>query len=184
MSNVHTIGISDCYVSSDPRDVLTTHALGSCIGMTIYDPVARVAGLLHFMLPDSGSDPARSREKPFMYADTGIPLLFRTAYSHGAVKQRLLVGVMGGAQVMSGTDSFNIGKRNCLEMRKILWKAGVMIHAEDLGGVSPRTVRMEVASGRVLVSSSGEQKELQPRKVSAGIGMEKTAVLERCTHGR
>ncbi len=184
MSIVHTVGISDCVVSNDPRAVLTTHALGSCIGMAIYDPIAGIAGLLHFMLPDSGSDRDRSHERPFMYADTGIPLLFRTAYSQGASKQRLLVSALGGAQVMSGTDSFNIGKRNCLEMRKILWKAGVMIHAEDLGGTAPRTVRLEVSSGRVLVSSGGAQRELQSMKKSASVGLERNTALERSTYGR
>ncbi len=182
MSIVHTVGISDCLVSSDPQAVLTTHALGSCIGMAIYDPVAGVAGLLHFMLPDSGSDPNRSQEKPFMYADTGIPLLFRLAYSQGASKQRLLVSVLGGAQVMAGNDAFNIGKRNCLQMRKILWKAGVMIHAEDLGGTAPRTVRVEVGSGRVLVSSGGIQRELQ--LIKRATGLERNTALERSTHGR
>lgn len=183
MSIVHTIGISDCFVSKDPRAILTTHALGSCIGMAIYDPLAGVAGLLHFMLPDSGSDPNRSQVKPFMYADTGIPLLFHTAYSQGALKQRLVVSVLGGAQVMSGTDSFNIGKRNCLAMRKILWKAGVMIHAEDVGGTAPRTVRLEVGSGRVLVSSGGEHRELQRLRKMASIGLERGAEMEKSIHG-
>lgn len=160
MMTVHTIGISDCLVSRDPSSVLTTHALGSCIGVVIYDPVARVGGLLHYMLPDSSSDPDKSKQRPFMYADTGIPLLFHRAYAEGAIKSRLVVTVLGGAQLIHASDTFNIGKRNHLAMRKIMWKAGVMVHAEDVGGTAPRTVRLEISTGRVLVSCGGRQREI------------------------
>ena len=160
MTIVHTVSISDCVVSGDPEAVLTTHALGSCIALAIHDPLARVGGLLHYMLPDSGMDAAKAQQRPFMYADTGIPLLFHKAYGLGAIKARLLVTAIGGAQVLEAGDSFNIGKRNYLAMRRILWKAGVMVHGEDTGGTAPRTVRLEVASGRILVSSGREQREL------------------------
>lgn len=161
MTNVRSVGISDCIVSRDPNVVLATHALGSCIGVLIYDPVARVAGLLHYMLPDSSNDPARGQQNPFMFADTGIPLLFHTAYNAGAVKERILVTVLGGAQIMALNDSFNIGKRNLLAIRKILWRAGVMVQHEDTGGTAPRTARLEVATGRILVTSGREQHEIQ-----------------------
>ena len=131
--------------------------------MAIHDPVARVAGLLHYMLPDSSMDAERGRSRPFMFADTGIPMLFHAAYDLGGVKERLTVTAMGGAQVIASNDSFNIGKRNHLALRKILWKAGVLLHAEDLGGSMPRSVRFEVESGRILISSGREQSELAPR---------------------
>jgi len=159
--SVHTIGISDCMVSNDTNAVLATHALGSCIGVVIYDPLARVGGLLHYMLPDSSADSRKGDGNPFMYADTGIPMLFHAAYAKGALKSRLIVTVLGGAQVISASDTFNIGKRNHLAMRKIMSKAGVMVHAEDVGGTAPRTVRLEVGTGRVLVSCGREQREIQ-----------------------
>lgn len=155
-----TVGISDCLVSRDPDAVLSTHALGSCIAVAIYDPAAHVAGLLHFMLPDAGLDREKAIARPFMFADTGIPMLFHRSYNLGAQKQRLIVAALGGAQVLGANDSFHIGKRNYLALRKILWKAGVMLHYEDIGGTLPRSVRFEVNSGRIVTSHGGKEKEI------------------------
>ncbi|WP_263409918.1 chemotaxis protein CheD [Terriglobus tenax] len=157
-----TVGISDCVVSADPQGVIATHALGSCIAVAIYDPVAGVSGLLHFMLPDSATDPERARTRPYMFADSGIPTFFRMSYELGAVKQRLKVALIGGAQVLGTNDVFQIGKRNHVAARKILWKAGVMVHHEDVGGEDPRTVHMDVSSGRVVISHGGRERELVP----------------------
>ena len=150
------VGVADCRISSDPQAVLVTYALESCIALMIHDPVAGVAGLLHFMLPESNLDPEKARQNPYMFADTGIPLLFRAAYDQGADKRRLVVTAAGGAQVMDPTGFFNIGKRNHLAMRKILWKAGVLVHGEEVGGAASRTVRLEVRTGRVLLRGAGE----------------------------
>jgi chemotaxis protein CheD len=168
------IGIGECCVSNDPRDVLVSHALGSCIAVLIYDPVVRVAGLLHYMLPESGLDPAKAAAKPFLFADTGIHQLFRRAHLLGAVRSRLVVMAAGGAQMMAPDGSFNIGKRNQLAMRDILLKAGVVLRREEVGGVSARTVRIEVATGRVwLRTSSAGETELTAtaaeRRVSHGV---------------
>ena len=163
---VLTVGISDCITSRDPGAVIATHALGSCIAVAIYDPAVQVAGLLHFMLPESGADRAKAQSRPFMYADTGVPLLFQNAYSIGAVKQRLTVTVLGGAQVLDTDNTFQIGRRNHLAVRKILWRAGVMVHHEDVGGTLPRSVRMAVGSGRILVAHGREEREI-PQKAAA-----------------
>lgn len=153
------VGVADCHLSNDPTDVLITYALGSCVGISIYDPVARVGGLLHFMLPEAPADAGKAGKSPYMFADTGIPMLFREAYQLGAQKPRLQVRVAGGAQIMDERGVFNIGQRNCLAMRKILWKAGVMVRAEDTGGNSARTMRFELASGRVFLRSPGAAEE-------------------------
>jgi chemotaxis protein CheD len=145
------VGIGDCLVSDDPESVLVTYALGSCIAVVIYDPVTNVGGLLHYMLPESSLDENKARQRPYMFADTGIPLLFQSAYRLGAVKSRLDVAVLGGAQVMDTSEIFNIGKRNHLALRKIFWKAGVLVRHEDVGGTLSRTVRLEIASGRVVL---------------------------------
>jgi chemotaxis protein CheD len=165
------VGVGDCLVSRDPEGVLVTYALGSCIALMIYDPVARVGGLLHFMLPESSLDRVIAQQKPFMFADTGIPLLFHSAYQLGAEKRRLQVAAAGGAQVLDSEGTFNIGKRNHLAMRKILWKAGVMVHAEDVGGTASRTVRLEVASGKVLLRGAGEPEKEMPLAAPARKGV-------------
>ncbi len=151
------VGVGDVKLTAESGETLVTYGLGSCIGIAIWDPVSRVAGMLHFMLPESQSDPEKARKNPALYADTGIPLLFRSAYQLGADKKRLLVRVAGGAQVLDGDGVFNIGKRNYLAMKKIFWKAGVMIHAEEVGGSISRTLRLEAGSGKLLLQEAGEE---------------------------
>jgi len=154
------VGMADCRVAGGAEQVLTTYALGSCIGLALYDPQTKVGGLLHFMLPDSAIDPARSKTNPWMFADTGIPLLLEKVCGMGAAKRRLIVRAAGGAQMMDQENVFEIGKRNYLAMRKLLWKAGILVHAEAVGGLRSRTVRLELATGRFWLSEGGEQKEL------------------------
>ena len=151
-----TVGIADCKVSNQPGDVLITHALGSCIAVAIFDAGAGVAGLLHILLPDSTIDREKAHEQPFMFADTGIPTLFHAVYAKGAEKRRLTVRLIGGAQVMDPRGVFNIGKRNHLACRKVLWSAGVMVHAEEVGGNQSRTVRLDVTTGGLFWTSGGE----------------------------
>jgi chemotaxis protein CheD len=156
---IHSIGIGECKVSSDPTDVLVTHALGSCIGLMLYDPLVRVGGLLHYMLPASSLDPAKAKRKPFLFADTGIPELFRTAYALGAVKSRLVVMAAGGAQMFDSNGAFNIGLENQLALRKILAAARVSIGKEEFGGTSSRTVRMEIATGKIMLRTAKPNSE-------------------------
>ncbi|MCC6341829.1 MAG: chemotaxis protein CheD [Bryobacterales bacterium] len=155
MQTLLTVGVGDCEVSRDASAELATYALGSCIALAIHDPVARVGGLLHFMLPESSLNPRKADLRPFLFADTGIPLLFQSVYRLGAEKRRLRVRAAGGAQVMDEDGIFNIGKRNYLALRKILWRAGVTIHGEEVGGTISRTVRLEVATGRFRIREPG-----------------------------
>ncbi len=154
------VQMADCRVADVPGQVLATYALGSCIGLAVHDPKANVGGLLHFMLPDSAIDPVRGRENPCMFADTGIALLLDQVCRKGASKQRLMVHAAGGAQMMDRENVFEIGKRNYLAMRKILWKKGILVHAEAIGGANSRTVRLQIGSGRVWLQEAGEQREL------------------------
>jgi chemotaxis protein CheD len=149
------VGIADMKVTNDPEVVLITYSLGSCIGVTVYDPLARVGGLLHFMLPDSAIDKEKAKKTPGMFADSGIPLLFREAYRLGAEKRRLQVKLAGGAQILDDSGFFNIGKRNYMALRKIFWMNNVLITSEEVGGDVNRTLSLELATGRVYVKTSG-----------------------------
>ena len=151
------VGVSDMKVSSNPDSVLITYSLGSCIGISIYDSVARVGGLLHFMLPESKLDEAKARKNPFMFADTGIPALFEAAYKRGAVKQRMKVVVVGGAQVLDQKGFLNIGKRNHMAVRKIFWKNKVMTDYEEVGGNVNRTIKLHIRDGEVWLKTSGRE---------------------------
>jgi chemotaxis protein CheD len=144
------VGIGECHVAKGAGVNLVTYALGSCIGIAIYDPVCNVGGLLHYLLPDSTIDAARAARNPFMFADTGIPLLFQHAYAMGAEKNRLRVFVAGGAHVLT-TELFQIGKRNQFAMRRILSNAGVLISHEETGGEHSRTIRMDLDTGGIYM---------------------------------
>lgn len=159
------VGVGDGGVSRDPDTVLVTYALGSCVAVMLHDPVARVAGMLHYMLPESSLSRQQPSDRPWMFADTGISTLLRSALDHGADKRRLRIFAAGGAQIMDDNSMFNIGKRNCLALRKTLWKFGLTTHAEDTGGTTIRTARIEVGTGRVwLQSPDGTRWPMTPRQ--------------------
>ncbi|MFZ2087693.1 MAG: chemotaxis protein CheD [Desulfobaccales bacterium] len=150
------VGVADMKVSSQGSDVLVTHALGSCIGVAIFDPVAKVGGIIHYMLPDSNLDPIKGKEQPLMFADTGLPLLFRECYRLGAQKPRLRVKVAGGSQVLGNREFFQIGRRNYAALRKIFLKNNVLIDNEDVGGTKARTLFLEIATGIVWIKVMGQ----------------------------
>lgn len=154
------VHVSDAKISNDPDDILTTFSLGSCIGVCLYDPATHVSGMLHYQLPDSKMDPDRAKDKPFMYADSGMNILVDKLVSMGAKKNCLQVKIAGGAAMDTGPAGFDIGKRNHLAIRKIMWKNGMFIDGEDLGGSSPRNMYMNVGTGDVTVRSNGFEKKL------------------------
>lgn len=155
------VGVADMKVSNDPESVLVTYSLGSCIGLAIYDPVAKVGGLLHYMLPESSLDAQKAKNKPYMFGDSGIPRLFKETYKLGAKKNRLKIIVVGGSQILDQKGLFNIGKRNHTVLRKMFWKNGAMIDFEDVGGSVNRTLKLEIKTGQAwLKVSGGEMKKI------------------------
>jgi chemotaxis protein CheD len=155
----HTVGVADLAISTQPGDVLVTHALGSCLGLAVHDPVAQIGGLLHVMLPDSSINTGKAAENPAMFVDSGVPHFFRQLYAAGGRRDRLTIKVAGGA-AQNETDRFHIGKRNHTMLRKLFWKNGLLITAEDVGGSAPRTMYLEIGSGRVWISSAGRDTDL------------------------
>ncbi|MDX2131708.1 MAG: chemotaxis protein CheD [Planctomycetota bacterium] len=154
------VGVADMAVSADPASTIVTFALGSCIGVTIYDPVARVGGLLHFMLPTSDLNKDKAAQNPAMFGDTGIPHLFRTCYERGAKKERLIVCAAGGAETLSEDGHFKIGTRNRTLLRKIFWKNSILLSADDTGGANSRTLSLRIADGLVIAKSQGTERTL------------------------
>jgi len=152
-----TVDISDLRVSASPDDLIVTYALGSCIAVIVHDPKRKVGGMIHYMLPLSEIAPEKAKDKPAMFADTGIPELFRTMYGMGCDKKDLVVKVAGGGALYDDKGLFSIGKRNYTVLRKMFWKAGVMIAAEDVGGAKSRTARLWVGDGRCTIASQGEE---------------------------
>lgn len=154
------VGISDMKVSNNPDEVLITYSLGSCLGVIIYDPVAKVAGMLHSMLPLSKIDPHKATASPYMFVDTGIPLLFRQAHSLGADKKNIIVKAVGCSSLLDEKGFFKIGERNFTVLRKLLWKNNILIEKQDIGGSMSRTVSIIVGSGDVKIKSGGKEYQL------------------------
>lgn len=157
-----TVGIADMVMTSDSNATLITYALGSCIGVTVYDPVAGVGGMLHFMLPQSSLSPEAAKRSPFKFADTGVPLLFKQAYELGAKKERLIVCAAGGAEILADEGHFKIGSRNRTMLRKLFWKNSILLAAEDTGGAHSRTMTMRMADGIVTVKNKSEERTIWP----------------------
>lgn len=160
--------MADCRLGDEPGQVLATYALGSCIGLAVHDPMARVGGLLHFMLPDSTIDRSRAQQEPYRFADTGIPRLIEEVCSRGASKRRLVAAAAGAASMMDPNRVFEIGRRNYQAMRRLLWKAGLLLQAEAIGGDRSRTVYLEIGSGRFWMREEGSQRDLIPARPFAG----------------
>jgi len=156
----HIVGVADMAISSSPGDEIVTHALGSCLGVTVYDPVVKVGGMMHVMMPMSNVNPEKARTNPFMFVDTGIPLFMKTLFNAGVNKSRMIVKIAGGANVHNNNDSFAIGRRNYIALKKLLWKNSVLIEAEDTGGTRPRTMSLNVATGAVTLSNAGKKRDL------------------------
>lgn len=154
------VGVADLRVSADPEMRLITYALGSCLGVTVYDAMARVGGMLHVMLPTGSIDPDKMAENPSMFVDSGVPALFKECYKLGARKERMAVKVAGGSHTgaTDEDDRYQIGKRNVLALRKLLWKNGVMLHAQDTGGIQvSRTMWLDIGTGHVTLKVNGAE---------------------------
>jgi chemotaxis protein CheD len=154
--NLITVGIGGIEVTADPGAVIVTHGLGSCIAVVAFDPRRRVGGMLHFQLPAASLSPDRARESPGTFGDSGIPLLFERLYALGAAKQDIVVKAAGGGNFHGDAGTFDIGKRNITLMRKVFWKAQVLVAAEDVGGSRSRTVRLFLDTGQVTVQSGSQ----------------------------
>jgi chemotaxis protein CheD len=149
------VGIAEFSVVKDQEVVLRTAPLGACLGIAVHDPVAKVSGLLHSLLPDSSIDPAKAAAKPGMFLDTGLRALLEAAQKQGAAEERLLVYVAGGGRIMDESSYFNLGKRNREVLAELLAQRGLNVVGESVGGLVNRTLELEAGTGRAIVRISG-----------------------------
>ena len=160
MTEKRIIGISEMAVSDNPEETLITYSLGSCLGVTVYDPVARVGGMIHCMLPLSKIDRQKAELKKPMFVDTGIPYLFEAMYKAGARKKQIIVKAAGCSQIMDPNGRFKIGERNFAVLRKLLWKNGILLKGQAIGGTVSRTISIDIGTGKSILFCGGEEVEL------------------------
>lgn len=158
--NLLEVGIGGLEVSADRDSAIKTYALGSCVALIIYDKVNRIGGMIHIALPDSEINREKAEKMPAYFADTGLPLLFQKMNENGAKRSSSWIKLAGGASVIKSCESFDIGKRNILAVRKILWNKKLGIAKEDVGGDYSRTVSLNIEDGTVTISNSGKNWEL------------------------
>lgn len=147
------IGVGDMAVSNNAQVTLSTYALGSCIGVVAYDPVAKVGGILHLMLPDSKISPDKAQLQPAMFADTGLPLFFRSLGGMKVERARLRLFVTGGACVLSSHDAFKIGERNTNATLDFFTANGFRARQVVTGGTTNRTIHLQVGDGEMTLKT-------------------------------
>lgn len=150
------VGMGDMLTSNDAHAVLVTYSLGSCVGVSIYDPVAKVGGLLHAMLPDSTINLERAANRPYMFVDTGLPAMFHAVYALGGIKSRLIVKLAGGAEFLDEKKIFRIGHRNVEATSAMLERNGVKLSGSETGGRESRTVRLDLSNGNFTLDIPGK----------------------------
>jgi chemotaxis protein CheD len=150
-----SVGIGQIAVSSDAAEVLVAYGLGSCVGVSAYDPVAHVGGLAHILLPEANGSAAATRE-PAWHAAAGITNLLKDLAAAGASPGRLVVKLAGGAAVLGEANAakFRIGERNAEAVTELLKQRGIRPSGTALGGVKGRTVELHLASGKTFVRTA------------------------------
>jgi chemotaxis protein CheD len=154
------VGVGDMAVSNNNLAVLSTYALGSCVGVVAYDPLAKVGGILHMMLPDSSISREKAIAQPAMFADTGLPLLFKSLAGLRAQHSRLRIFVAGGASVICGNDSFKIGERNVQATLDYLNRNGFAVRHVIVGGTTNRTLHLEISTGAMMLKTPSSNEVL------------------------
>lgn len=166
MKEPTNVGLGELAISRNPEDILVAYGLGSCIGVAMIDPVSKVSGLLHAVLPRAKDGLQVGDKNPSKFVESGIDNLIATLIQEGANRARLAVHLVGGANMLlaSGvTHSFDIGTRNIEAAYATLNRLKLPLSAAEVGGHMGRTVRVYVADSRVTVRVAGE-KEHEIRK--------------------
>jgi chemotaxis protein CheD len=161
MENVITVGLGEAVISRNPEDVLVAFGLGSCLGIAFYDPLMKIGGLLHAVLPEYVINSHAPGER---FVDTGIENLLKQMAAAGAIQASLQIRMVGGANMLVSSElsrTFDIGTRNLAAAYKTFERLRLKLACQEVGGNTGRTVRLYVADGRMTVRSiGGAEREL------------------------
>ncbi len=161
MTNIN-VGMGEIKTSNTPNNILIAPGLGSCIGITMYDNIKKIAGMAHVVLP-SAKETSGQVALLGKYADTAIPEMIAKMKELGAQTKDIEIKMVGGAQMFNlerGGNILNIGMRNILAVKTAIEKEKLKISASDTGGNKGRTLKLNVETGTVLVKILG-QKEIE-----------------------
>lgn len=147
-----TVGIGEMKISRNMKDVIVTYALGSCIALTLYDPLERTGGMIHCKLPKPGGN-IHSACNPAIFVNPGVLHLYQSLVNLGVDSRRLIAKIFGCANVIDNHGIFNIGEQNYVEMVTILGSLNIQIKTSRVGGTTPRTVYLHLAEGKTIVRS-------------------------------
>ncbi|WP_292485265.1 chemotaxis protein CheD [Methanohalobium sp.] len=149
------VKMADFAVAKNPEN-LKTMSLGSCVGITLYDPSKKVGGLIHAMLPSSEN--ARSTNNRAKFVDTSIPYLVDELVKNGVAKRRLEAKLVGGADMfsMGNSGTINVGRNNVKKAKEVLSNLDIPLVAEETGGNHGRTTTMDTSDGAVFIRSIKE----------------------------
>ncbi|WP_017873351.1 hypothetical protein [Candidatus Caldatribacterium saccharofermentans] len=152
MARKIAVGMAEYRVSNDPEDVLCVLGLGSCVGVCLYDPVRRIGGMVHVLLPEH----LPGQSNPFKFADTAVPALLAEVEKAGASRRNIFAKISGGAKMFSGADTlFDIGKRNAEAVKEALKVLGIPLKGEDVGGNRGRSIFFYLEDGRLEIKILG-----------------------------
>ena len=147
------VRVADYAVSAAPG-VLVTIGLGSCVAISLHDPVAGIGGLAHILLPTEAM--SRERGNRAKFAGTAVPLLVEQMQARGARASRLQAKLAGGASMFAAlvvAQGLQMGERNVMACRAALLAAGIPLVGQDIGGDYGRSVYFHVADGTMRVRS-------------------------------
>ncbi len=162
VKNLRPVPVGEMVTSADPDDVLVVYGLGSCVVVCLHDPLVRVGGILHALLPT----PVRHNGlagRPTKFVDQGLPLLIEALVALGAKPTRLTARLCGGARMVTApgfNDWLNIGQKNVLAAEMALQAGGLRVQARAIGGHAGRTVKFYIANGRVTVRSLEQEEQV------------------------
>ena len=151
------VGLGEIVISQNANEVLVAFGLGSCVGVGVYDPGRGIAGLFHGVLPEPLNGLEQESTK---YVTIGIKRLLEMMYGKGAIKEKLIVRIAGGANMLTSpglSKTFDIGTRNITAAISCLEKEKLKVVSQNVGGNIGRTMRVYVADGKMTVRMIGEK---------------------------
>jgi len=154
------VGIGQMKISDNPDTVFTAPNLGSCLGIAVFDPIKRIGGMIHCLLPFSKNNPEKAQKEPYHFVDTGFVEMLQEFVRRGSEKKNLMIAVAGGSNISDENKVFEIGAKNYTILKKVLWKNNLLLKGEDCGDSISRTVTLQLATGEVWVRSNGTTKRL------------------------